>query len=93
MIIMVIMKSNMMIFMIRCFPIWCVFFFKLSPGNIPDKLFSHLVPLSEYSLVKKVGRMAGHQLRSIHQHHYGDGDIFPSSNFSPVKKPSLSRRH
>ena len=34
--------------------------------DIHDKMFRNLVPLPEYSLVKKVGRMAGYQLRSFH---------------------------
>ena len=39
--------------------------------DIHDKMFRNLVPLPEYSLVKKVGRMAGYQLRSFH---YQDDD-------------------
>ena len=37
-------------------------------------MFCHLVPLPEYSLVKKVGRVARYQLRSIHYQHDDDDD-------------------
>ena len=48
-------------------------------GNHTDmyntrKMFCHLVPLPEYSLVKKVGCVARYQLRSIHYQHDDDDD-------------------